>query len=177
MPFDRASLALAACSVVNVTVSVFALPSHRSSISRESKHFFRDSVSTPRRNAGYSRTDMKTSDAGSQYCWGRVGRGILPPTTPHATPRPSSPPPHTHTYTRSIQNARLSTFRHVVTGGPMVKASYRVACPQVKMRNSKHLAVAKSARKMTTAGTNSCLWLLASLKLKWAGWMRRPLWL
>ena len=37
----------------------------------------------------------KTSDAGSQYCCGRVGRGIQPPSTP-------KPTPNTQTYTKSI---------------------------------------------------------------------------
>ena len=37
------------------------------------------------------RSCISTSDAGSQYRCGRVGRGIQPPSTPHA-------PPHQHTY-------------------------------------------------------------------------------
>ena len=43
----------------------------------------------------------KTSDAGSQYCSGRVGRGL----------QPLILTPHTQTYTKSIQNACFSTFQ------------------------------------------------------------------
>ena len=82
---------------------------------------------------------LKTSDAGSQYCCGWVGRGIQPPSTPQS-------PSHTRTYTKSIKNCRFSTFRldhhgptDQRTDGPMDqltdKASYRVACPQLKIRN------------------------------------------
>ena len=46
----------------------------------------------------------QTSDAGSQYRCGRVGRGIQPPSKPH------SPPSYTQTHTKSIQNACFSTF-------------------------------------------------------------------
>ena len=46
----------------------------------------------------------KTSDAGSQYRCGRLGRGIKPPTTPQT-------PFHTQSYIKSIQNAHFSTFR------------------------------------------------------------------
>ena len=49
---------------------------------------------------------MITGDAGSQYRCGRVGRGIQPPSAPH-TPHQL----HTQTFTKSIQNARFSTFR------------------------------------------------------------------
>ena len=44
-----------------------------------------------------------TSDAGSQYRCGRVGRGIQPPFTPQ--------PARTQTYTKSIENARFPTFQ------------------------------------------------------------------
>ena len=45
-----------------------------------------------------------TSDAGSQYRCGRVGRGFQPPSTP-------IPIPNTQTYTKSIKNARFPTFQ------------------------------------------------------------------
>ena len=75
----------------------------------------------------------KTSDAGSRYRCGRVGRGIKPP--PHPTPSP--PPPHTHNHNYSIINAsfQFSRFR-LKRDGPtdqrMDRASYRAACPQLK---------------------------------------------
>ena len=89
----------------------------------------------------------KTSDAGSQYHCGRVGRGIQPP----STPQPTS---NTQTYTKSIENARFPTFQldhhDGRTNGPTDgrtngrtdqrtdqrtdKASYRVACPQLKIQ-------------------------------------------
>ena len=50
---------------------------------------------------------MGTSDAGSQYRCGRVGRGIQPPSTPNALL-----PPHTHAHT---PNARFCTFHFVFT--------------------------------------------------------------
>ena len=40
-----------------------------------------------------------TSDAGSQYRCGRVGRGSQPPSTPNAPP---NPPSNTDTYTKSF---------------------------------------------------------------------------
>ena len=73
--------------------------------------------------------NWKTCDAGSQYRCGRVGRGIQAPSTPQSTS-------YTHTYTKNIENARFQLDHH---GGPtrrtdgwMDKASYRVACPQLK---------------------------------------------
>ena len=85
----------------------------------------------------------ETSDAGSQYRCGRVGRGIRPPSIPTS---------NTQTYTKSIENARFPTFQldhhdgrtngptdqrtDQRTNGPTDqrtdKASYRVACPQLK---------------------------------------------
>ena len=47
---------------------------------------------------------MKTSDAGSQYRCGQVGRGIQPPFTP-------KPILNTQTYTKSIKNARFPTIQ------------------------------------------------------------------
>ena len=46
----------------------------------------------------------KTSDAGSQYRCGRVGRGIQPPSTP-------KPTPNTQTYAKSIKSASFPTFQ------------------------------------------------------------------
>jgi len=62
---------------------------------------------------------LLTSDAGSQYRCGLVGRGIQTPSDKHA---------------KSIQNARFFSFRLVFTDGRTDKASYRVACPQQKKR-------------------------------------------
>ena len=80
-----------------------------------------------------------TSDAGSQYRCGRVGRGSQPPFTPNAPPNPL---PNSDPYTKSFLNACFPTFRLVVTDGLMDgptdkrtdKASYRVACPQLKRK-------------------------------------------
>ena len=74
----------------------------------------------------------KTSDAGSQYRCGRVGRGIQLPSTPQT-------PFHTQTYIKSIQNVHFSTFRLDHHDQRMDKASYRVACPQLKMHNNDEL--------------------------------------
>ena len=67
-----------------------------------------------------------TSDAGSQYCCGRVGRGIQPPST-------LQPIDKTQTETKSIGSARFPTFQldhhDQRTNGRTDKASYRVACP------------------------------------------------
>ena len=84
--------------------------------------------------------DSETSDAGSQYRCGRVGRGIQAP----STPQPTS---NTQTYTKSIENGRFfhqSSRMDRWTDGPTDrringptdqrtdKASYRIACPQLK---------------------------------------------
>ena len=65
----------------------------------------------------------------SQYRYGRVGRGILPPSTPHAP----------LTYTKNhlkCSFSHFSTHVHEPTDQPTDrqtdKASYRVACPQLK---------------------------------------------
>ena len=66
-----------------------------------------------------------------------VGRGTQPRSTPQL-------PPHSQTYTKSIQNACFSTFQldhYGPTDGPterrtdgrVDKASYIVACPQLKI--------------------------------------------
>ena len=74
-----------------------------------------------------------TSDAGSQYRCGRVGRGVQPPSHPR--------PPHTHSNTQTITIATskmrvLTLFKSIVTdprtNKPTDKASYTVACPQLK---------------------------------------------
>ena len=66
-------------------------------------------------------------DAGSQYHCGRVGRVIEPPSLPSPQLK----------CTKSMFNACFRTFRLVVTDqrtdGRTDKASYRVACPQLKM--------------------------------------------
>ena len=46
----------------------------------------------------WKRIHWKTSDAGSQYRCGRVGRGIQPPSTPHA-------PPLTHIYKKHLKRS------------------------------------------------------------------------
>ena len=85
----------------------------------------------------FNSSNKITSDAGSQYRCGRVGRGIQPPSTP-------KPTPNTQTYAKSIKNARFLTFQLDDPGrtdGPMDrrtngrtdKVSYRVACPQLKI--------------------------------------------
>ena len=50
-----------------------------------------------------------TSDAGTQYRCGRVGRGSQPPSTPNAPPNPL---PNTDTNTNSFENARFPTRAH-----------------------------------------------------------------
>ena len=81
---------------------------------------------------------VKTSDAGSQYRCGRVGRGIQP------HPHPNPPPTLKHTLKvsktlvfplfNSMTTDRRTDRR---TDGRTDKASYRVACPQLKRRNLK----------------------------------------
>ena len=53
---------------------------------------------------------MKTSDAGSQYRCGRVGRGIQPPSTPHP------PPTNTHTQ-KTSKTLVFQLFDLCVTDG------------------------------------------------------------
>ena len=80
-----------------------------------------------------------TSDAGSQYRCGRVGRGSQPPSTPNTHS-------NTDTYTRSFKTLVFLLFDSCSwTNGPTDqqtdgptdqrtdKASYRVACPQLKI--------------------------------------------
>ena len=81
-----------------------------------------------------------TSDAGSQYRCGRMGRGSQPPSTPNTPP---NPPPNTNTCTKSFLNTCLPPFQlnqyrgtdrlmDQWTNKPTDKASYKVACPQLK---------------------------------------------
>ena len=52
----------------------------------------------------YAELCFETSDTGSQYCCGRVGRGIQPPST-------LKPTLNTQTYTITIENAQFPTFQ------------------------------------------------------------------
>ena len=66
----------------------------------------------------------KTSDAGSQYCSGRVGRGWPP--TPNHTPILT---PHTQTYKENIQNACFLAFQldhYGQTDGPIDQQNDRL---------------------------------------------------
>ena len=49
---------------------------------------------------------FKTSEAGSQYCWGQVGWGIQPPASPHSHPTPT----HTHAITFALSEMRYFRF-------------------------------------------------------------------
>ena len=78
----------------------------------------------------------ETSDAGSQYRCGRVGRGIQPQSTPHTpTINTQTHPQHSNTQ----KKYQKCSFSHFSTRWPLPtnqrtdKASYRVACPQLKM--------------------------------------------
>ena len=57
----------------------------------------------------------RTSDAGSQYRYGRVGRSIKPPSTPIVIP-------NSQTYTKSVKNACFPIFNSITmdrrTDGP-----------------------------------------------------------
>ena len=81
----------------------------------------------------------KTSDAGSQYRCGRVGRAANP--HPHPKPYPTPFPTQTHTQKGSktlvfplIDSCSQSDRRtDEPTDRWTDKASYRVACPQLKI--------------------------------------------
>ena len=77
---------------------------------------------------------LKTSDAGSRYRRRRVGRGIKPPSIPHAS--------HIHKIHLKRSFSHFSTRVQGPTDRPtdqrMDKASYRVACPQLKTRHFCH---------------------------------------
>ena len=79
------------------------------------------------------RKSEKTSDAGSQYRCGRVGRGIQPPST-------QRPPILKHTQ-KVLKTLVFPLFNSITmtdgptdqwTNGRTDKASYSVACPQLK---------------------------------------------
>ena len=85
-----------------------------------------------------NRLIIVTSDAGSQYRCGRMGRGIQPPSTPQ-------PRSNTQTYTKSIENARFQLDHHdgptdQPTNRRTDKASYRVASPRLKNNANKLVA-------------------------------------
>ena len=68
----------------------------------------------------------KTSGAGSQYRCGRVGRGSQPPSKPNTLS-------NTDTYTKSFKTLVFPLFNSCSrTNGRTNKASYSVACPQLK---------------------------------------------
>ena len=79
-----------------------------------------------------SANKKETSDAGSQYRCGQVGRGIQPPSTPQRTP-------NTQTYTKTLVFPLFDSITMTDqrtdqrTNGRTDKASYRVACPQLKI--------------------------------------------
>ena len=71
--------------------------------------------------------NCETSDAGSQYRCGRMGRGIQPPSTPQT-------PLHTHTYIESIQNAHFSTLPLDHLYGPTDQQTYGQTKPLIELR-------------------------------------------
>ena len=74
-----------------------------------------------------------TSDAGSQYRCGRVGRGIQPPSTPHAPPPTHIPKKISKTLVFPLFDSWVTDRRtDGRTDGRTDKASCRVACPQLK---------------------------------------------
>ena len=81
-------------------------------------HMFHNSHSTA---GAITKNDVK-SGAGLQYHHGRVGRGVK---------TPSTAPPNTHIDIKHLK--RLLINRR--TGQRTDKASYRVACPQLKTKN------------------------------------------
>ena len=75
-----------------------------------------------------------TSDAGSQYRCGREGRGIQPSST-------LQPTSNSQTNKKSIENAHYQLDHHDgptdrPTNRRTDKASYRVACPQLKIQST-----------------------------------------
>ena len=57
-------------------------------------------------------TMEKTSDAGSQYCCGWVGRGLQPPTKPQSSPL-------THKHTQKVSKTLVFPLNHYgLTDGP-----------------------------------------------------------
>ena len=58
---------------------------------------------------------LETSDAGSQYCCGRVGRGSQPPSTPNAPPNPPFQPKHIHKNVLKGLFSHFSTRAHGAT--------------------------------------------------------------
>ena len=79
-----------------------------------------------------------TSDAGSQYRCGRVGRGSQPWYTPNTPPNSLS---NTDTYTESFKTLVFSLFDLCSqtdgrTDRRTDKVSYRIACPQLKIQLS-----------------------------------------
>ena len=78
----------------------------------------------------------KTSDAGSQYRCGRVGRGSQPPSTIIAPPNPPFRHRHTHKKPPKRLFSHISTRADGPTDRRTDKASYRVACPQLKSKNA-----------------------------------------
>ena len=67
-------------------------------------------VSKKRKEQLKNARKKRTSDAGSQYRCGRVGRGSQPPSTPNA---PTNPPSNTHTHKKLLKRS----FSHFSTRG------------------------------------------------------------
>ena len=76
-----------------------------------------------------------TSDAGSQYRCGWVGRGNQPPSTPQPTPTLK----HTQNVSKMLVFPLYNSVRlWPPTYGRTDKASYRIACPRLKTSSSGH---------------------------------------
>ena len=89
----------------------------------------------------------KTSDTRSQYCCRRVGRGFQNPAKPQSPPLTDK---HTQKVSKTLvfplfdsiitngpTDQRINGSTDQRTNGPTDKASYRVACPQLKRDTEK----------------------------------------
>ena len=107
---------------------------------------------------------VATSDAGSQYSCGRVGRGIQPPASPQPYPVHSCHAfthPHTHNNNCSFIIARVSRFqleRGRLTDGPTGQRTKRTkplidlrvrTRPQLKMRRSEKVHKPRQTKRLS----------------------------
>ena len=96
---------------------------------------------------------MRTSDAGSQYCCGRVSRGFQPPSTPQY-------PLLTNIHKRYLKRFSFCFWTIIMdrrTNKWTDKAFYRVVCPQLRRGRRKGNKFKKKNKKNKAGYTaNSC---------------------
>ena len=96
---------------------------------------------------------MRTSDAGSQYCCGRVRRGFQPPSTPQY-PLPTNIHKKYLKRLSSCFWTIISTYRTNIWTD---KAFYWVVCPQLNREGRKEKKLKKEIKKNKVKYTaNSC---------------------